>query len=581
MTGNADCKGRCWFVSRKSSFISLIILAQMLFVILPTRLSFGQPPSAATVGRYVVSEDKYWVVYNKTLQDLKNEGYNVSGDSSWLLQVNYTRLGYTFRSAIVRLSWPNVTVESVEGRHDLNVTALRINPDGTTGDRVGSFLRLNQPPRMRTWESRDPHLGVMFNPSIFTVGYNFTYESEIVFQYSVNRTELLNETRWGPTQTWVLYGYFVNASHSLKNTVWCNASSGMILKQIWDQSFPYYTSHEVQLATDIAVEEIVGVKPGDWASYGDTHLEWASNISGQEHPPAELNYSWSDVKVTDWLGSNITVQSTTIFRNVTEHTEAYWGSILSGEGSLSFSFIPPSLNSGDEIPAPLMGLTPEPLWLSVNETLIRSYAGADREVNHANVTYAIMLNATQYGTMNMSFYWDKKTGFLCEYEFRSEQSYVVDSVYYYLNMSLSEKMTATNMWPAVFSAGDGYAFDVTMTTNSSISEFIFNGSLMQISFRVTGPAGKPGYCNVTFPKGLLWGDFTLYKDTVQLTEGVDYIKTYNDTHYAFYITYTYCIHNIEIEGTEAVPEFASLMAIPLFLMATLLAVAVHRRRRSE
>jgi hypothetical protein len=98
---------------------------------------------------------------------------------------------------------------------------------------------------------------------------------------------------------------------------------------------------------------------------------------------------------------------------------------------------------------------------------------------------------------------------------------------------------------------------------------------------VTGPAGKPGYCNVIFPKGLLWGDFTLYKDTVRLTEGVDYIKTYNSTHYAFYVTYTYCIHNIEIEGTGVVPEFASFIAMPLFLMATLVAVAVHKRRRSE
>jgi hypothetical protein len=568
-------------MSRKLLLLIFLVFLGQVLLVLPIKLSFGQPPSAATVGRYVVSEDKHWIVYNKTVQELKNEGYNVSGDLNWLLQVNYTRLDYTFRSAIVRLSWPNVTVESIEGRHDLNVTAFRINDNGTIGERAGSFLRANQPPRMRTWDSRDPHLGVMFNPSIFAVGYNFTYEDEMVFQYSVNRTELLNETKWGPTQTYVLYGDFINASHLLRNTVWCDATSGMMLKQIWDQSFPSYTSYEVQLATDIGIEEMIGVKPGDWASYGDTHLEWASNISGQEHPPADLNYSWSDVKVTDWLGSNITAQSTTIFRNGTELTQTYWGSILSGEGSLSFSFIPTNLNSGEEIPAPLMGLTPESLWLSVNETLIRSYAGADREVNHANVTYALMLNATQYGTMNMSFYWDKKTGFLCEYDFRSEQSYMVDSVCYYLNMSLSEKMTATNMWPAVFSVGDGYAFDVTMATNSSISEFIFNGSLMQISFRVTGPPGKPGYCNVTFPKGLLWGDFTLYKDTVQLTEGVDYIKTYNDTHYAFYITYTYCIHNIEIEGTEAVPEFASLIAIPLFLMATLLAVAVHRRRRSE
>ncbi|MFZ1039238.1 MAG: hypothetical protein WAN53_05075, partial [Candidatus Bathyarchaeia archaeon] len=210
-------------MSRKLLLLIFLVFLGQVLLVLPIKLSFGQPPSAATVGRYVVSEDKYWIIYNKTVQELKNEGYDVPGDPSSRLQVNYTRLGYTFRSAIVRLSWPNVTVESIEGRHDLNVTAFRINDNGTIGERAGSFLRANQPPRMRTWDSRDPHLGVMFNLSIFTVGYNFTYEDEIVFQYGVNRTELLNETKWGPTPTYVLYGYFENASHLLRNTVWCDA----------------------------------------------------------------------------------------------------------------------------------------------------------------------------------------------------------------------------------------------------------------------------------------------------------------------------------------------------------------------
>ena len=48
--------------------IFLVFLGQVLLV-LPIKLSFGQPPSAATVGRYVVSEDKHWIVYNKTVQE--------------------------------------------------------------------------------------------------------------------------------------------------------------------------------------------------------------------------------------------------------------------------------------------------------------------------------------------------------------------------------------------------------------------------------------------------------------------------------------------------------------------------------
>jgi len=232
-------------------FISLIFFSQVFFV-LPIKSNPDQIPPAAVVGRYVLSEDRYWIAYNKTVQQLRDEGYDVQGDPDWLLQVNYTRLDYTFKFKIVKLFWPNITVEIMEGEHVLNVTAHRIMEDGSIGEKIASFER--EPPHfpyIHTWESQDPNLGVGFNPSVFFVGNTFSGK---LLEYSVNRTEILTDTPWGQNETYVLYGYFANTSHCYKNIVWCDAESGIMLKQIWDQEDPRFISHEEQKTVETGIK---------------------------------------------------------------------------------------------------------------------------------------------------------------------------------------------------------------------------------------------------------------------------------------------------------------------------------------
>lgn len=221
-------------------FISLIFLSQV-FLVLHAKSNPDQIPPAAVVGRYFIGEDRYWIVYNKTVQQFRDEGYDVPGDPSWLLQVNYTRLDYTFKSKIVKLLWPNVTVEVMEGKHVLNVTAHRIMEDGSIGEKIASFERV--PPHFpyaHTWETWDPEFGAMFNPSVFVVGNTF---SGRVLEYSVNRTEIL-DTPWGQNETYILHGYFANTSHCYDFTIWCDAHSGLILKQIVHSRTPSFISRE-------------------------------------------------------------------------------------------------------------------------------------------------------------------------------------------------------------------------------------------------------------------------------------------------------------------------------------------------
>ena len=319
----------------------------------------------------------------------------------------------------------------------------------------------------------------------------------------------------------------------------------------------------------------VGVKAGDWAGYGDVSFEWASNVTGYEQPPSEMNMSWMDIEILGVHNSNVTVRSTTIYKNGTEQTDVGWGDIATGEGNLSVAMIPSNLGAGDKIPANLTYYTEEPLELFINGTVTRIYAGTNREVNYVNITYPIIYGNVTYGAWNMSFYWDKKTGIMCEEVVSYEMSYTDNETYYYMNMSILWRMTTTNMWPAVFAAHDGYAFNVTMMSNSTVSNFNFNESLKQISLNVTGPTGKAGYCNITIPKDLLRGS-----PWTVLLNGTDWTTscsiTENTTHTFIYIPYTYSANTIQIKGTWVIPEFLHVILL-LFMVLSIIAVILAKK----
>jgi hypothetical protein len=324
-----------------------------------------------------------------------------------------------------------------------------------------------------------------------------------------------------------------------------------------------------------APEIVVGVKAGDWAGYGDVSFEWASNWTGYEQPPSEMNMSWMDMEILSVHNSNVTIRSTTIYTNGTEETYVIWEDIATGEGNLGIGLIPSNLSVGDEIPANLTYYTTEPLKLFINGTVTRIYAGANREVNYVNITYPITYGNVTYGAWSMSFYWDKKIGIMCEEVVSYRMSYTDNETYYYMNMSILWRMTATNMWPAVFTAHDGYAFNVTMTGNSTISNFNFNEAQKKISFNVTGPTGKAGYCNVTVPKDLLQGNpWTVYINTTDCTTLCSI--TENGTHTFIYIPYTCSTNMVQIKGTWVIPEFPHVILL-LFMVVSIIAVILAKK----
>ena len=124
---------------------------------------------------------------------------------------------------------------------------------------------------------------------------------------------------------------------------------------------------------------------------------------------------------------------------------------------------------------------------------------------------------------------------------------------------------------------ENVTYPVSTLTNSSVNEFYFNLTSKQLSFEVAGTADTLGFCNVSIPAELMSGNFTIFKNDVQLVEGVDYTQTSNATHYLFSIEYE---HNIDTIGIVAtIPDFAGWLFLPFAIAATFLAFVVKEKNK--
>lgn len=247
-------------------------------MVLPAR-SISEPPSTIVLGRYNYFSDNYWIVQNKTVQQLRDEGYGASGDADLLVCANYTRLGYTFKSKIVQLSWPNLTLQITEGAHDVNLTTYRMMEDGSIGEKLETFLRMNVPPYVHPYplEVKDPELGVGFNPEALTIGNTFVVVTALNF--TVTRTEILTGTSWGQNNTYVSLGYSANATHSYDWTTWSDSASGLFLKLVVISRTPTFTSYEEMnlIETGVEVDRFDVVKSSQ--SY-QIHIDTNSSLNG-------------------------------------------------------------------------------------------------------------------------------------------------------------------------------------------------------------------------------------------------------------------------------------------------------------
>ena len=127
---------------------------------------------------------------------------------------------------------------------------------------------------------------------------------------------------------------------------------------------------------------------------------------------------------------------------------------------------------------------------------------------------------------------------------------------------------------------NGTTYVVTTVTNASVvpSSMTFNATAFSVSFNLTGADGTTGYVNVTVPKNLVRLNQTSDQWIVTVNGTlVTPIISENATHTFFYITTPLSTKPVTIIGT--VPEFPTLMVIPLLAIVTLVAVELRRRKR--
>jgi len=115
-------------------------------------------------------------------------------------------------------------------------------------------------------------------------------------------------------------------------------------------------------------------------------------------------------------------------------------------------------------------------------------------------------------------------------------------------------------------------YQIQTVCNSSISNFQFNGTA--INFYVTGDNGTAGFCRICIPAALMNETFRVFVNGTEILPSPEPLPCSNSTHSYLYFNYSHSTQEVII-----IPEFSSLIILPLFIITTLAAAMMFRRRR--
>lgn len=122
---------------------------------------------------------------------------------------------------------------------------------------------------------------------------------------------------------------------------------------------------------------------------------------------------------------------------------------------------------------------------------------------------------------------------------------------------------------------NGNSYIVSVSTNSTITNFQFDSSANTESYEVEGANGTIGYCNVTIPRSLLNGSFNVQVDGITTYHSLNQ----NATDSILYFTYKNGDHLVEISA-PAIPEFTTWAYYgAVFICTTSVLMLVKRKRR--
>jgi len=122
----------------------------------------------------------------------------------------------------------------------------------------------------------------------------------------------------------------------------------------------------------------------------------------------------------------------------------------------------------------------------------------------------------------------------------------------------------------------GHFCEVTVISNSTISGFVApiwleHPEIITLTFNVTGTNGSTDFCRVSFPTAMMNGT---YHVSVNGTEVPCILLPCSNAN----VSYLYFTYKHSTEQVIIIPELPSILILPLFMMATLLAIVFHKRR---
>jgi hypothetical protein len=123
---------------------------------------------------------------------------------------------------------------------------------------------------------------------------------------------------------------------------------------------------------------------------------------------------------------------------------------------------------------------------------------------------------------------------------------------------------------------DKYIFSVE--SNSTISALAFNTTNWELSFTASGPSGTKGYVKVTVAKSLVENitNIRVYLDGNQ----TEFSITSIDDSWLLTFNYIHSTHQIVVDlDINIIPEFPSTMILPLFMLTTLIATILLKKKR--
>jgi len=308
-------------------------------------------------------------------------------------------------------------------------------------------------------------------------------------------------------------------------------------------------------STDIVVKDLNLTKNWQGVLFAFTNNSIIENVN------VSNNYEGFSIR----FSSNITISTNTVMKN--------WDGIIlwrASSNTLSGNTI--NLNDGDGID----------LWYSNSNNIIKNtvtYTGKDgihsvkasnNTIYHNNFTTNIQ-QVYSYDSTNAwdngfeGNYWSNYTGVDLNYDGIGDKPHII-------NANNTDNYPLMGIFHS-FNASLGY--HVNVISNSTIEDFHFFESNSTIKMHVSNVTTSQtyGFCRVCIPHASM---NETYHVTINGKEPHYWNYTLYDDGDNRWIYFTYEHSTLEI---VIIPEFPSLIILPLFMIATLLAVIVYRRKR--